>query len=320
LTTALITGIAGQDGSYLAELLLQKGYVVVGLDHPKSTVTYEYLKPIREKIYLREGDLCDQQSLEAVLEECRPSEVYNLAAISFPPISWKKPELTGQITALGVVRLLEAIRKIVPKAHFYQASSSEMFGKVTSAPQNENTPFHPRNPYGTAKVYAHWVTANYREQYGMFSVSGILFNHEGPRRGLEYVTRKVTHAAARIKLGLDKRLPLGNLEARRDWGFAGDYVRAMWMMLQHRQPEDFVVGTGKTHSVRELCQAAFGSVGLDYREFVVQEQALYRAEGEIPLVADPRKANQVLGWMPSVSFEQMIAMMVREDLKTLWGE
>src|SRR5574341_1455722 len=269
MPTALITGITGQDGSYLAELLLSKGYRVAGMARRASTVTYERIQHLLDDITVIQGDLTDQGSLLSVFEEYEPMEVYNLAAQSFVPTSWNQPALTGDVTALGVTRVLEAIRYVNPKAHFYQASSSEMFGRVVEVPQREDTPFYPRSPYGVAKVYGHWITVNYRESFGLFAVSGILFNHESPRRGLEFVTRKISDGVARIKLELAKDLHLGNLEARRDWGFAGDYVKAMWTMLQQDKPDNFVVGTGETHSVREFCEIAFGHVGLDYNEFVV---------------------------------------------------
>jgi len=276
MPTALITGITGQDGSYLAEFLLAKGYDVIGMVRRSSTVTFQRINKIQDNITILQGDLHDQSSLVDLIERFRPDEVYNLAAQSFVPTSWNQPVLTGEVTALGVTRMLEAIRLVNPETRFYQASSSEMFGKVREVPQNENTPFYPRSPYGVAKVYAHWITVNYRESYDLFAVSGLLFNHESPRRGLEFVTRKITYGVARIKLGLTNELRLGNLESQRDWGFAGDYVEAMWMMLQQEEPEDFVIGTGKTHSVRELCDHAFSHVGLDYEEFVVQDPRFYR--------------------------------------------
>jgi GDPmannose 4,6-dehydratase len=320
MPTALITGITGQDGSYLAEFLLSKGYTVVGMVRRSSTVTFGRIEHIQDDITLVQGDLHDQSSLVDLMERYQPDEVYNLAAQSFVPTSWNQPVLTGEVTALGVTRLLEAVRMVKPEARFYQASSSEMFGKVRQVPQNENTPFYPRSPYGVAKVYGHWITVNYRESYDMFAVSGILFNHESPRRGLEFVTRKVTYGVARIKLGLAKELRLGNLESRRDWGFAGDYVRAMWQMLQQDQPEDFVVGTGETHSVRELCETAFSYVGLDYRDYVVQDPRFYRPAEVDLLVSDPAKARQKLGWEPSVDFEGLVKMMVDADLRRLGKE
>ncbi len=315
MPTALITGITGQDGSYLSEFLLQQGYRVVGMVRRASTHNYERIQHLLDKITIVQGDLHDQGSLLSLLEEYEPDEVYNLAAQSFVPTSWSQPALTGEVTALGVTRMLEAIRYVNPKIRFYQASSSEMFGKAVEVPQRETTPFYPRSPYGVAKVYGHWITVNYRESFGLFAVSGILFNHESPRRGLEFVTRKVSDGVARIKLGLANELRLGNLEARRDWGFAGDYVRAMWLMLQQEIPEDFVVGTGEAHSVRELCELAFGYVGLDYRDYVVQDERLYRlAEVEL-LIADPSKARARLGWEPTVSFPELVRMMVDADLE-----
>lgn len=317
MPTALITGITGQDGSYLAEFLLQKGYRVVGMVRRASTHNYERIQHLLDQITLVQGDLHDQGSLLGILEEYEPDEVYNLAAQSFVPTSWNQPALTAEVTALGVTRMLEAIRYVNPKIRFYQASSSEMFGKVLEVPQRETTPFYPRSPYGVAKVYGHWITVNYRESFGLFAVSGILFNHESPRRGLEFVTRKISDGVARIKLGLAKELRLGNLEARRDWGFAGDYVQAMWLMLQQEQAEDFVVGTGETHSVREFCELAFEHVGLDYRNFVVQDERFYRPAEVDLLVADPSKAHAKLGWEPSVSFPELVKMMVDADLERL---
>lgn len=314
MPTALITGITGQDGSYLAEHLLAKGYRVVGVVRRSSTTPYERIAHLVDKVELLSADLLDQHSLVDALAACSPDEVYNLAAQSFVQTSWNQPVLTGEFTGLGVTRALEAVRKAAPRARFYQASSSEMFGKVHETPQRETTPFHPRSPYGVAKVYGHWITVNYRESYDLFAVSGILFNHESPRRGLEFVTRKVTDAVARIKLGLTREVRLGNLDARRDWGFAGDYVDAMWRMLQQDHAEDYVIGTGRTHSVRQLCEVAFGSVGLDYREFVKQDERFFRPAEVDLLVADPAKANSQLGWRPQVSFEDLIAMMVDADL------
>lgn len=311
---ALITGITGQDGSYLAEFLLEKGYEVIGMVRRTSTVNFERIRHIQDRITLVQGDLLDQSSLIDILREYRPHEVYNLAAQSFVPTSFKQPVLTGEFTALGVTRLLEAIRLVDPTIRFYQASSSEMFGKVREVPQNENTPFHPRSPYGVAKVYAHWITVNYRESYGMFAVSGICFNHESPRRGLEFVTRKITYTAARIKLGLAHELRLGNLEARRDWGYAPDYVRAMWLMLQQDEPEDYVIATGETHSVREFVELAFDHLGLDWRKYVVVDPALYRPADVDLLVGDATKARTKLGWAPSVTFEQLVKIMVDADL------
>jgi GDPmannose 4,6-dehydratase len=317
MSVAIITGITGQDGSYLAEYLLDKGYDVIGMVRRSSTVTFERIRHIQDKIKLIQGDLHDQSSLVDVIDRNRPTEIYNLAAQSFVPTSWNQPVLTGEVTALGVTRLLEAIRIVNPETRFYQASSSEMFGKVQEVPQTENTPFYPRSPYGVAKVYGHWIAVNYRESYDLFSVSGILFNHESPRRGLEFVTRKVTYGVARIKLGLANELRLGNLEARRDWGFAGDYVDAMWRMLQADSPQDYVVGTGETHAVRELCEIAFDYVGLNYLDFIVQDSQFYRPAEVDLLVADPSKAKSDLGWVPKVSFEELIHMMVEADLKRL---
>ena len=314
MPTALITGITGQDGSYLAEFLLEKGYKVVGIVRRSSTTPYERISHLVDDIELVSADLLDQTSLTDVVSDCKPDEIYNLAAQSFVQTSWNQPVLTGEFTALGVTRMLEAMKKAAPNARFYQASSSEMFGKVHESPQRESTPFYPRSPYGVAKVYGHWITVNYRESFALFAVSGILFNHESPRRGLEFVTRKVTDGAARIKLGLSRELRLGNLEARRDWGFAGDYVRAMWLMLQQDTPDDYVVGTGKTWSVRQLCETAFRCVGLDYREFVVQDDRFFRPAEVDLLVADASNARRVLGWSPDVTFEQLIEMMVQADL------
>lgn len=317
MPTAIVTGITGQDGSYLAEFLLAKGYDVVGMVRRSSTVTFQRIKHIQDDITIIQGDLHDQSSLVDVIERHRPDEVYNLAAQSFVPTSWNQPVLTGEVTALGVTRLLEAIRLINPQARFYQASSSEMFGKVREVPQSESTPFYPRSPYGVAKVYAHWITVNYRESYDLYAVSGILFNHESPRRGLEFVTRKISYGVARIKLGLTNELRLGNLESRRDWGFAGDYVEGMWLMLQQGTPEDFVIGTGVTQSVRDLCDLAFSHVGLDYNDFVVQDPRFYRPAEVDLLVADPSKAVQDLEWQPKIGFEELIHLMVDEDLKRL---
>jgi len=317
MSTALITGITGQDGSYLAELLLSKNYKVVGVARRSSTVTYERIEHLLDDILVVQGDLHDQGSLLGLLEEHEPDEIYNLAAQSFVPTSWSQPALTGDVTALGVTRILEAIRFVNPKIRFYQASSSEMFGKVLEVPQNENTPFYPRSPYGVAKVYGHWITVNYRESYNLFATSGILFNHESPRRGLEFVTRKITDGVARIKLGMQKELRLGNLESRRDWGFAGDYVEAMWLMLQHDEPDNFVIGTGETHSVREFCEIAFGHVGLAYNEFVVQDERFYRPAEVDLLISDPSKAHSMLGWEPSVSFKELVTLMVDADMERL---
>jgi GDPmannose 4,6-dehydratase len=314
MPTALITGITGQDGSYLAEHLLAKDYRVVGVVRRSSTTPYERIAHLVDKVELLSADLLDQHSLVDAMAACAPDEVYNLAAQSFVQTSWNQPVLTGEFTGLGVTRALEAVRKAAPRARFYQASSSEMFGKVVESPQSEQTSFYPRSPYGVAKVYGHWITVNYRESYDLFAVSGILFNHESPRRGLEFVTRKVTDAVARIKLGLGREVRLGNLDARRDWGFAGDYVDAMWRMLQQEHAEDYVIGTGRTHSVRQLCEVAFGSVGLNYREFVKQDERFFRPAEVDLLVADPTKASTQLGWRPQVSFEDLIAMMVEADL------
>jgi GDPmannose 4,6-dehydratase len=314
MPTALITGITGQDGSYLAELLLSKGYNVVGMVRRSSTVTFERIHHIQDQINIVQGDLHDQSSLVATIEEYEPTEVYNLAAQSFVPTSWSQPVLTGEVTGLGVTRLLEAIRHVNPKIRFYQASTSEMFGKVVEVPQKESTPFYPRSPYGVAKLYGHWITINYRESYDLFAVSGILFNHESPRRGLEFVTRKVTNGVARIKKGLAKEIRLGNLESRRDWGFAGDYVRAMWQMLQQPTPEDYVIGMGETHAVRELCDPAFKRVGLDYKEYVVQDPKFYRPAEVDLLVSDPAKAHTKLNWRPEVSFNALVEKMVDADM------
>jgi GDPmannose 4,6-dehydratase len=320
MPTAMITGITGQDGSYLAEYLFEKGYQVIGMVRRSSTVTFERIEHLQDDIVLIQGDLHDQSSLVDVIERYRPDEVYNLAAQSFVPTSWNQPVLTGEVTALGVTRLLEAVRLVNPNARFYQASSSEMFGKAKTVPQNEQTPFHPRSPYGVAKVYGHWITVNYRESYDLYAVSGILFNHESPRRGLEFVTRKISNGVARIKLGLAKEIRLGNLEAQRDWGFAGDYVEAMWMMLQQESPQDYVVGIGKTHSVRQLCESAFSYVGLNYEDYVVQDPYFYRPAEVDLLIADPAKARDELGWKPNISFEELVHMMVEADLKRVSKE
>jgi len=312
--TALITGITGQDGSYLAEFLLGKGYRVVGMTRRSSTSTSERISHLGERLELVQGDLLDQASLVTALQEVHPAEVYNLAAQSFVPTSWNQPVLTGEFTALGATRLLEAIRQVDPSIRFYQASSSEMFGKVRQVPQNELTPFHPRSPYGVAKAYAHFLTVNYRESYDLYAVSGILFNHESPRRGLEFVSRKVTDGAARIALGLADELPMGNLDAERDWGFAGDYVEAMWHMLQQADPADFVIATGIAHSVRDLCQIAFGRVGLDYEQYVKVDDSLYRPAEVDHLRGDSAKARDAFGWEPTVPFRQLVEMMVDADL------
>jgi GDPmannose 4,6-dehydratase len=317
MPTALVTGITGQDGSYLAEFLLEKGYEVIGMVRRSSTVTWERVEHIKDKISIVQGDLHDQSSLMNLVQDCKPDEVYNLGAQSFVPTSWSHPTLTGEVTGLGVTRLLEVIRMAKPDARFYQASSSEMFGKVRAVPQNEETPFYPRSPYGVAKTYGHWITVNYRESYNLFAVSGILFNHESPRRGLEFVTRKITDGVARIKKGLQKELRLGNLEARRDWGYAKDYVRAMWLMLQQDEPEDFVIGTGQTKSVRDFCEAAFSYVDLDYQDYVVQDPQFYRPAEVDLLVSDPSKAREKLGWVPTVEFEELVRIMVESDLKRL---
>lgn len=316
---ALITGITGQDGSYLAEFLLEQGYEVIGMIRRSSTVNFERIRHIQDRITLTPGDLLDEVSLIHMLREHRPAEVYNLAAQSFVQTSFSQPVFTGEVTALGVTRLLDAIRIVDPEIRFYQASSSEMFGKVVEVPQRETTPFYPRSPYGVAKVYGHWITVNYRESYGMHASSGILFNHESPRRGLEFVTRKISHGVARIALGLDSELRLGNLDAQRDWGFAGDYVRAMWLMLQQDQPGDYVVATGQTHSVRRFCELAFGYVGLDYQKYVVVDERFFRPAEVDLLVGDPARARETLGWKPEVSFEQLVEMMVESDLRVLRG-
>ena len=312
---ALITGVTGQDGSYLAEFLLKKGYKVFGLTRRTSTPNYDRIKDIVDKITLVSGDLLDQHSLTEVIRETQPDEIYNLAAQSFVPTSWNQPVLTGEFTALGVTRVLEAIRHTKSASKFYQASSSEMFGKVRKSPQNEDTPFYPRSPYGVAKVYGHWITVNYRESYDIFAVSGILFNHESPRRGLEFVTRKISRAVARIKLKKQKKLKLGNLESKRDWGYAPDYVEAMWLMLQQDKPQDFVVGTGKTWSVRDCARVAFEVVGLNYKEFIEVDKEFLRPAEVDYLRADPSKAKKVLGWKPKTSFEEMMKIMVETDLK-----
>jgi len=314
---ALITGITGQDGSYLAELLLAKGYQVYGLVRRTSHHSFERLEHFLDRIEIVTADLLDQHSLTVVMQDVRPDEVYNLAAQSYVPASWTQPVLTGEFTALGVTRMLEAIRLVHPAARFYQASSSEMFGKVLETPQQETTPFYPRSPYGVAKVYGHWITVNYRESYGLYAVSGILFNHESPRRGMEFVTRKVSDGAARIKLGLAKQLRLGNLDARRDWGYAGDYVDAMWRMLQPKEPSDYVIGTGEAHSVRDLVETAFAHVGLDWRQHVVTDPAFIRPAEVDVLLANPAKARAELDWKPVVGFKELVEMMVDADLERL---
>ena len=316
--TALITGITGQDGSYLAELLLEKGYRVVGMTRRTSTDLLERIEHIVDDIEIVSGDLLDQTSMTSIVNEVRPAEVYNLAAQSFVPASWAQPVLTGEFTALGVTRVLEAIRHVDTKIRFYQASSSEMFGKVVEVPQSERTPFYPRSPYGVAKVYGHWITVNYRESYGMYACSGILFNHEGPRRSREFVTRKISDGVARIKLGLARELRLGNLDAQRDWGFAGDYVRAMWMMLQEDAPDDYVIATGRTHSVRDFVRVAFEAAGLGaYEPYVVVDPRFVRPAEVDVLIGDASKAKRVLGWEPTVSFEELVRMMVEADLARL---
>jgi GDPmannose 4,6-dehydratase len=312
---ALVTGITGQDGSYLAELLLEKGCEVIGMVRRSSTETFERIDHIKDKVTLVQADLLDQLSIISIVDQYRPSEIYNLAAQSFVPASWSQPVLTGEFNSLGVTKMLEAIRLVDKKIRFYQASSSEMFGKVRETPQKETTPFWPRSPYGVAKVYAHWITVNYRESYGIHANSGILFNHESPRRGLEFVTRKITDAAARIKLGLADKVKLGNMDAQRDWGYAGDYVRAMWLMLQQPEPGDYVVATGKTHSVEKLARLAFEYVDLDYKDYVETDPALVRPAEVDLLVGDASLAREKLGWEPKVSFEELIKMMVEADLE-----
>lgn len=314
---ALITGITGQDGSYLAEFLLKKGYKVYGMVRRSSTESSSRIDHLKDKIVLLQGDLLDLSSLVEIMATSKPDEIYNLAAQSFVPTSWNQPVLTGEFTALGVTRMLEAMNAICPKAKFYQASSSEMFGKVREVPQNEKTPFYPRSPYGVAKVYGHFITVNYRESYNLFCCSGILFNHESPRRGLEFVTRKITDGVAKIKLGLADELKLGNLKAQRDWGFAGDYIEAMWLMIQQSKPDDYVVGSGKPHSVKEFVEIAFKHAGLDWKKYVKQDKSLFRPAEVEHLVADPRKAKKFLGWKPKVSFEELVKMMVDSDIERL---
>ncbi len=314
---ALITGITGQDGSYLAEFLLSKGYQVYGMVRRTSTVRYERIQNIQSELNLIQGDMGDLSSLITAISSVEPDEVYNLAAQSFVPTSWNQPVFTGDITGLGVTRLLDAVRTVNPDIRFYQASSSEMFGKVREVPQTESTPFYPRSPYGVAKVYGHWIAVNYRESYDMFACSGILFNHESPRRGMEFVTRKVTYHAAKIKLEMTNEIRIGNLDSKRDWGYAGDYVRAMWLMLQQVEPDDFVIATGQTHSVERLLEVAFGHVGLNWRDYTVQDEAFMRPAEVDLLVGDPGKARRKLGWQPEVSFEELIGMMVESDLKKL---
>jgi len=315
--TALVTGVTGQDGSYLAELLLDQGYEVVGVVRRTSHDSYERIGQLLDRLHIVAADLLDQHSLTSVVRDAKPDEVYNLAAQSFVPTSWTQPVLTGEFTALGVTRLLEAVRLAHPAARFYQASSSEMFGKAQETPQRETTPFYPRSPYGVAKVYGHWITVNYRESYGLYAVSGILFNHESPRRGLEFVTRKVSYGVARIIKGKEQALLLGNLDARRDWGFAGDYVEAMWRMLQQPKPADYVVGTGETHSVRELCEIAFSHAGLDWKRYVKVDPRFVRPAEVDTLQADPTKARRELGWAPRTTFDALVRMMVDADLERL---
>jgi GDPmannose 4,6-dehydratase len=318
---ALITGVTGQDGSYLCELLLDKGYEVHGVVRRASTETFERIGHLSGKITLHQADLLDQLSVIDVMKETNPDEVYNLAAMSFVPTSWKQPSLTGEFTGIGVTKVLEAVKLLgKDRIKFYQASSSEMFGKVQAVPQTEDTPFYPRSPYGVAKLYGHWITVNYRESYGMYCCSGILFNHESERRGREFVTRKVTDGVARIKLGLAKELRLGNLDAKRDWGFAGDYVRAMWLMLQQAEPDDYVVATGQTHTVKRLVELAFAAAGLDWQKYVVIDPALVRPAEVDLLIGDPAKAKAKLGWVPEVTFEQLVERMVRADLARLQGQ
>lgn len=314
---ALITGITGQDGSYLSEFLLEKGYEVFGLVRRSSSENSERIDHLRGQVELIQGDLLDYHSLVSAIKESQPTEVYNLAAQSFVPTSWNQPILTGEFTGLAVTRMLEAVRATDEKIRLYQASSSEMFGQVREVPQTEATPFYPRSPYGVAKAYGHWITINYRESYDLFAVSGILFNHESPRRGLEFVTRKITDGVARIKLGLESELRLGNLDAERDWGFAGDYVRAMWLMLQQDTPEDFVIGTGETHSVEEFCQVAFDHVGLDFRDHVVVDERFVRPAEVHQLLSNPKKARDLLGWTPEVDFRELVTMMLDSDLELL---
>ena len=317
---AIITGITGQDGSYLAELLLQKDYEVFGLVRRSSTVNFERISHLQDKIELISGDLLDQKSLLSALEVAKPHEVYNLGAQSFVPASWDQPMLTGEITGLGVTRILEAIRTFDPKLRFYQASTSELFGKAQQTPQNEKTPFYPRSPYGVSKLYAHWITINYRESYDLFACAGILFSHESPRRGLEFVTRKITHTVAQIKHGLAGELRLGNLDARRDWGHAGDFVRAMWMMLQSETPDDYVIATGNTRTIREFCQVAFDHVGLDWEKYVVVDERFFRPAEVNLLLGDAAKAKKELGWQPEISFEQMVRQMVDNELELVVRE
>ncbi|MCX6582227.1 MAG: GDP-mannose 4,6-dehydratase [Candidatus Aminicenantes bacterium] len=317
---ALITGITGQDGSYLADFLLEKGYEVYGMVRRSSMEKFDRIDHIKDRVHIMQADLLDQFSIIKLLEEVQPDELYNLAAMSFVPTSWNQPVLTAEFTAVGVTRMLEAVRAFNPRIRFYQASSSEMFGKVKEIPQTETTPFHPRSPYGVAKVYGHWITVNYRESYDIFGVSGILFNHESPRRGLEFVTRKITYNSARIKLGLAKELRLGNLDAKRDWGFAGDYVKAMWLMLQQQEPDDFVIATGENHSVKELVEAAFSYLDLDYKDFVMIDERFIRPAEVDTLIGDSSKAREKLGWIPEVKFQELVKMMVDADMKLLKKE
>ena len=316
---ALITGLSGQDGSYLAEFLLEQGYEVHGMLRRSSAKNIERIEHLQNRIHLQHGDLLDQNSLTKLLDQVRPNEVYNLAAQSFVPTSWEQPIFTAEVTALGVTRILDSIRQVDPEIRFYQASSSEMFGKVRESPQRETTPFYPRSPYGVAKVYGHYLTVNYRESYNLFACSGILFNHESPRRGLEFVTRKITHGVARIHAGRAHELRLGNLKSKRDWGYAGDYVRAMWLMLQQDRPDDFVIGTGETHSVGEFVEIAFSHVGLDWKKYVTNDPKFYRPAEVDLLLADPSKARDELGWKPSKSFEQLVTEMVDSDMKLCAG-
>lgn len=319
MLTALITGVTGQDGSYLAEFLLEKGYTVIGMVRRTSTINFDRIAHFQDRITIVPGDLLDQSSLTSIVEEHRPDEVYNLAAQSFVPVSFSQPVLTSEITGLGVVRILEAIRTVDPKIRFYQASSSEMFGKVVEVPQRESTPFYPRSPYGVAKLYGHWITVNYRESYKLFGCSGILFNHESPRRGLDFVTHKITHTAAKIKLGLADELRLGNLDSQRDWGYAGDYVRAMWLMLQQDAPDDYVVATRETHSIREFVEETFSYLDLDWQQYVVQDPKFYRPAEVDLLVGDASKAKRVLGWEPSVDFRGLVRLMVGANMTALAG-
>ncbi len=317
---ALITGITGQDGSYLAEFLLDKGYDVYGMVRRSSMERFDRIDHIKDRIEIRQADLLDQFSITKLVDEIRPHEIYNLAAMSFVPTSWDQPVLTAEFTATGVTRVLEAIRYVDPKIKFYQASSSEMFGKVKEIPQKESTPFHPRSPYGVAKVYGHWITINYRESYNIFGCSGILFNHESPRRGIEFVTRKISYNAAKIKLGLAKELGLGNLDAKRDWGFAGDYVKAMWLMMQQDKPDDFIISTGETHAVRDLVDIAFTHLGLDYKKYVKKDKRFFRPAEVDLLIGDHSKAKNILNWEPEVSFEELVKMMVDSDMELLQKE